>query len=66
MTLSCNSILDRKDYVHYLTVSKSYSDDCACSLTEHNIAINGLYNRVMILYMRVWMGGSGIHYSLKN
>ena len=27
-------IVDRKDHVQYLTVSKSYSDNCTCSLTE--------------------------------
>ena len=33
-------IVDRKDHVQYLTVSKSYSDECTCSLTEQNIAFN--------------------------
>ena len=27
---------DRRDHVQYLTVSKSYSDNCTCSLTEQN------------------------------
>ena len=40
MTVSYNTIVDRKDHEQYLTVYKSYSDDCTCSLTEHNIAIN--------------------------
>ena len=32
--ISCNTIVDRRDHVQYLTVSKSYSDNCTCSLTE--------------------------------
>ena len=56
MTASNNTIVDRKDHVQYLTVSKSYSDDCTCSLTEQNIAINGIYYGAMILYIA--------HYSL--
>ena len=51
MTLSCNTIVDRKDNVHYLTVSKSYSDECTCSKTEqYRIALNDLYNGAMLLY----------------
>ena len=38
MTLSCKTIVDRRDHVNYLTVSKRYLDDCICSLIEHNIA----------------------------
>ena len=34
MIISCNTIVDRRDHVQYLTVSKSYSDNCTCSLTE--------------------------------
>ena len=37
MISSCNTIVDRRDHVQYLTVSKSYSDNCTCSLTEQNI-----------------------------
>ena len=36
MTLSCKTTIDRKDHKQYLTVSRSYSDDCTCSLTEQN------------------------------
>ena len=36
MIISCNTIVDRRDHVQYLTVSKSYSDNCTCSLTEQN------------------------------
>ena len=36
MIISCNTIVNRKDHVQYLTVSKSYSDNCTCSLTEKN------------------------------
>ena len=34
MVISCKTIVDRRDRVQYLTVSKSYSDNCTCSLTE--------------------------------
>ena len=40
MILSCNTIVDRRDHVKYLTVSKSYSDNCTCSLTEQNTTLN--------------------------
>ena len=33
-------IVDSKDHEQYLTVSKSSSDDCTCSLTEQNLALN--------------------------
>ena len=36
--------------MQYLTVSKSYSDHCTCSLDEQNIVING-HNDTMILYI---------------
>ena len=45
------TIVDRKDHIQYPTVSKSYSDDCTCSLTEQNIALNNLYYGSMILYI---------------
>ena len=32
MIISCNTIVDRRDHVQYLTVSKSDSDNCTCSL----------------------------------
>ena len=32
-------IVDRRDHVQYLTVSKSYSDNCTCSLTEQNTTL---------------------------
>ena len=41
MTLSCNMIVDMKDHVQYLTVIKSYSDDCTCFTTEQTIHIMG-------------------------
>ena len=31
-----HTIVDRRDHVQYLTVSKSYSDNCTSSLTEQN------------------------------
>ena len=39
MIISCNTIVDRRDHVQYLTVSKSYSDNCTCSLTEQNTCL---------------------------
>ena len=39
MIISCNMIVDRRDHVQYLTVSKSYSDNCTYSLTEQNTTL---------------------------
>ena len=39
MIISCNTIVDRRHHVQYLTVSKSYSDNCTCSLTEQNTTL---------------------------
>ena len=36
-------VVDRRDHVQYLTVSKSYSDNCTCSLTEQSITLTSLY-----------------------
>ena len=46
---SSNMIVDRKDHVQYLKVSKSCSDESTCSLTEISIAINDLCYGAMIL-----------------
>ena len=43
MISSCNTIVDRRDHVQYLTVLKSYSDNCKCSLNEQNTTLNNLY-----------------------
>ena len=51
MTSSCNTIVDMKDHKHYLSLSKSYSDDCTCSLTEQNIGINDHNDDATILYI---------------
>ena len=32
-------MVDRRDHVQYLTVSKSYSDNCTCSITEQNTTL---------------------------
>ena len=37
MIISCNRIVDRRDHVQYLTVPKSYLDNCTCSLTEQTV-----------------------------
>ena len=42
MIISCNTIVDRRDHVQYLTVSTSYSDNCICSLTEQNITLKSV------------------------
>ena len=44
MIISCNNmVVDRRDHVQYLTVSKSYSDNCTCSLTEQYTTLTNLY-----------------------
>ena len=43
LTLNCNMIVDRKDYVRYLTTTFGYSDECTCSLPEQNKAFNDLH-----------------------
>ena len=43
MISSCNTIVDRRDQVQYLAVSKNYSDNCICSLTEQNTTLKDLY-----------------------
>ena len=48
MTSSCCTIVKRKDHVQYLQFQGAISDDCTCSLTEQNKAINDL-NAAMIL-----------------
>ena len=43
MIISYNMVVDRRDQLQYLTVSKSYSDNCACSLTEQNTTLKNRY-----------------------
>ena len=43
MIISCNTVVDRRDHVQYLTVSKSYSDNITCSLTGQNTILKNLY-----------------------
>ena len=43
MIKSCNTIVDRRYHIQNLTVSKSYSDNCTCSLTEQNTTLKNLY-----------------------
>ena len=43
MIVSCNMVVDTRDHVQYLTVSKSYSDNYTCSLTEQNTRLTNLY-----------------------
>ena len=50
MTSSCCTIVDRKDHVQYLQFQRAIPDDCTCSLTEQNIAIND-HNNAMILFI---------------
>ena len=42
MKISYNMVVDRRDHIQYLTVSKSYSDNCTC-LTEQSITLTSLY-----------------------
>ena len=46
MVISCNTIVDRRDHVQYLTVSKSYSDNCTMfsNWTEYNIEKSVLWS----------------------
>ena len=53
MTFRCEMIVDREDHVQYLTISKSYSDNCISSLHEQNIALNDLYYNPMILFKKM-------------
>ena len=55
MIISCNTIVDRRDHVQYLTVSKSYSDNCTCSLTEQNITLKKLLNinKLLFIYFHI-------------
>ena len=48
LTSSCRTIVDMKDHVQYLQFQRAIPDDCTCSLTEQNIAIND-HNDAMIL-----------------
>ena len=41
-------IVDRKDHEQYLQFQRAIPEDCTCSLTEQNIAIND-HNDAMIL-----------------
>ena len=34
MIISCSTIVDRRDHVQYLTVSKSYSDNCTTQVNR--------------------------------
>ena len=51
MIISCNTIVDRRDHVQYLTVSKSYSDNCTCSLTEQNTTLKKLYYGLLFVFV---------------
>ena len=42
MIISCNMIVNRRDHVQYMTVLKSYSDNCTCSLAEQNTTLKNL------------------------
>ena len=37
------TIVDRRYHVQYLTVSKSFSDNCICSPTEQDTTLKNLY-----------------------
>ena len=48
LTSSCCTIVDRKDHVQYLQFQRAIPDDCTCSLTEQNIAINDQINAMIL------------------
>ena len=50
MTSSCCTIVNRKDHVQYLQFQRAIPDECTCSLTEQNIALND-HNDAMILFI---------------
>ena len=52
ITSSCNTIDDKKDHVQYLQYQRAIPDDCTCSLTEQNIAIND-HHDAMILHVYI-------------
>ena len=39
--------------MYNICVSKSYSDDCTCSLTEQNLALNDLYYGQNLLFKKM-------------
>ena len=43
MITSANTIVNRRDHPQYLTVSKSYLDNCICSPTEQDTTLKNLY-----------------------
>ena len=48
MTSSCCTIVERKEHVQYLQLQIAIPDDCKCSLTEQNIAINDHYDAMIL------------------
>ena len=52
MITSCNTIVNRRYHVQYLTVSKSYSDNCTCSLTEQNTKVKNLHYGLLLSGIR--------------
>ena len=53
MISSFITMVDRRDHVQYLTVSKSYSDNCAYSLTEQNTPLQKLYYGLIRYILRI-------------
>ena len=54
MIIICNMVVDWKDHVQYLTVSKSYSDNCTCSLTEQNTNLSILWPDTNVKQNRIF------------
>ena len=50
ITSSCCTIVDRKDHVQYLQFQRAIPDDCTCSMTDQNVAINDHYD-AMVLFI---------------
>ena len=49
MIISCNTIVDRRDHMQYLTVSKSYSDNCTRCLEDYLVTISN--DNLLLLYL---------------
>ena len=49
MTFCCCTNVDRKDHVQYFQVQRAIPDNCTCSLTEQNIAINDHNDAMMMM-----------------
>ena len=54
MIISCNMIVDRRDHVQYLTISKSYSDSSTCSLTEQTSSVSTRFAKTSMIFSAIY------------